>query len=356
VDYVLGKGFKVATDQTEFRASLSRKKTAKKIFEVIKPDVIVIHEPLVPSIGHTVISSIMSMKNSKRPVIIGQFHARREDLNLWLKTAEFAMKYFIRRPKLNRRTLFGLSSGYASTINSNLNGRIAVSEATRKFWKKLLPADYKVIYNGIDTSKLTFQGPKIESWMKDGQKIVFFAGRHDPRKGIDDLINAVNILIKSGDDSLKLIIAGKGKMTKNLQTMVNSLGLQSKVKFVGILPYPKLIQAYRTADLVVAPSTGGEGFNRTIIEARSCGTLVVCTDINGQNEAIGKDLSFFMAKPKNSRNLALKIKSILNLGRAKKQEILKRGTEEVKANFGWDTIAKEHLKYYKSLINPIVDR
>jgi glycosyltransferase involved in cell wall biosynthesis len=192
--------------------------------------------------------------------------------------------------------------------------------------------------------------------MKDGQKIVFFAGRHDPRKGIDDLINAVNILIKSGDDSLKLIIAGKGKMTKNLQTMVNSLGLQSKVKFVGILPYPKLIQAYRTADLVVAPSTGGEGFNRTIIEARSCGTLVVCTDINGQNEAIGKDLSFFMAKPKNSRNLALKIKSILNLGRAKKQEILKRGTEEVKANFGWDTIAKEHLKYYKSLINPIVDR
>jgi len=356
VDYVLGKGFRVATDQTEFRASLSRKKTANRILEAIGPDIIVIHEPFVPSIGHTIISSVMNMKTGKKPIIIGQFHARREDLNWSLKTMEFIMKYFIRRPKLNRRTFLGLSSGYASTINNNLDGRIAVSQATSRFWKKLLPADYRVIYNGIDTNKLSFQGSKIESWMKDGKKIVFFAGRHDPRKGIDDLINAMNILISEGDNNIKLKIAGKGKVTKSLQEMVGDLGLQKQIEFVGIMPYAKLIQAYRTADLVVAPSTGGEGFNRTIIEARSCGTLVVCTDINGQNEAIGKDLAPFMAMPGNPDDLAVKIKSILNLGRAKRQEILRRGIEEVKANFDWNNISGKHIKYYKSLIYPIVDK
>jgi phosphatidylinositol alpha-mannosyltransferase len=347
VDFVLGVGFKITTDQTEFRASLSRKKTAKTILEVIKPDIVVIHEPFVPSIGHTIISSL----GNPRPVIVGQFHARREELNWRLKLAEFIMKYFVRRPKLSRRTLLSLSTGYVSTINNNLNGRIAVSQATRKFWQKMLPADYKVIYNGIDTDKLTPDGPKINEWMKDGRKIVFFAGRHDPRKGIDDLINAINILVKDGDDSIKLKIAGRGKMTEDLMEMVDRLKLQKQVEFVGIMPYEKLIQAYRTADVVVAPSTGGEGFNRTIIEARACGTLVVCTDINGQNEAIGKDLSVFMARPGNPRDLALKIKSILNLGRAKRHEILRRGAEEVKVNFSWDNIAEEHIEYYKKLLD-----
>jgi len=347
VDFVLGVGFKVSTDQTEFRASLSRKKTAKTILEAIKPDIVVIHEPFVPSIGHTIISSL----GDPRPVIVGQFHARREELNWRLKLAEFIMKYFVRRPKLSRRTLLSLSTGYVSTINNNLDGRIAVSQATRKFWQKMLPADYKVIYNGIDTDKLTPDGAKINEWMKDGRKIVFFAGRHDPRKGIDDLINALNILIKNGDDSIKLKIAGRGKMTEDLTEMVNKLNLQKQIEFVGIMPYERLIQAYRTADVVVAPSTGGEGFNRTIIEARACGTLVVCTDIHGQNEAIGKDLSVFMAKPGNPRDLSLKIKSILNLGRAKRHEILKRGAEEVKVNFSWDKIAEEHIEYYKKLLN-----
>ena len=347
VNFVLGVGFKVSTDQTEFRASLSRKKTAKTILGVIKPDVIVIHEPFVPSIGHTVISSL----GNSRPIVVGQFHARREGLNWRLKLAEFIMKYFVRRPKLSRKTLLSLSSGYVSTINNNLDGRIAVSEATRKFWKKLLPADYKVIYNGIDTGKLTPDGAKINEWTTDGRKIVFFAGRHDQRKGIDDLINALNILVKGGDDRIKLKIAGKGKMTEDLVEIVNRLKLQKQIEFVGIMPYEKLIQAYRTADVVVAPSTGGEGFNRTIIEAKAYGTLVVCTDIDGQNEAIGKDLSVFMAEPNNPRSLALQIKSILNLGRAKKQEILRRGIEEVRANFSWDNIAKEHIEYYKSLIS-----
>ncbi|MDZ4209983.1 MAG: hypothetical protein U1C56_02280 [Candidatus Curtissbacteria bacterium] len=58
VDFVLGMGIKVTTDQTEFRASLSRKETAEKILEIVKPDIIVIHEPFVPSVGHTIISSL----------------------------------------------------------------------------------------------------------------------------------------------------------------------------------------------------------------------------------------------------------------------------------------------------------
>jgi len=344
VDFVLGIDFKVATDQTEFRASFSRKETARKILEIVKPDIIVIHEPFVPSIGHTIISSLASTRNSN-PIIVGQFHANREDLNWPLKAAEFIVRH----------------SSYLSTINNNLNGKIAVSQATKRFWQKKLPANYKVIYNGIDTDRLSPHGSRIESWRKSpassrsaglrGARIILFAGRHDRRKGIDDLVNAFGVLVKSGIDDIKLKITGKGEMTKSLQKKVMELELQKLVEFVGVLPYSKLIKAYRSADLVVAPSAGGEGFNRTIIEARSCGTLVVCTDIEGHQEAIGKDLFPFMAKPKNPRSLAKQIMTVLNLPEAEKQGIRRRGRKDVKSNFSWDIIAKEHLNYYKSLLS-----
>ncbi len=351
IDFTLGRPFKISTDQTEFRASLSRKKTAKRILKTINPDVIVIHEPFVPSIGHTLISSIPKRKiGLARPIIIGQFHASRTDMSWGLKVIEFIGRHLVRRPKLNKKTVLSLSSGYASTINNNLDGRITVSEATRRFWEKKFSYEYKVIYNGIDTDELTHDGPKINSWIKDEKKIILFAGRHDQRKGISDLIEAFDLLIKSGVKDIGLKIAGKGEMTADLHKMVHALGLERFVEFVGVMPRSELVKAYRTADVVVAPSTGGEGFNRTIIEARSCGTLVVCTDIEGQDEAIGKDLSPFMARPQNPRDLAKQIMAVLNLPESKKQEISKRVTRDVKIKFDWENIAEEHINFYKSLL------
>lgn len=347
VDYILGVDFKIVTDQTGFRASLSRKQTAGKILQEVNPDIIIIHEPFMPSVGHTLISAIVEEKDGRRPVIVGQFHANREDLNWPLKAVEFVFRHLVRRPKLDGRRALGLSSGFVSTINNNLDGRIAVSKATKNFWQKKFPAEYEVIYNGIDIDELS---PLRQTADDKNTKTIFFAGRHDNRKGIGDLIKAINLLVESGTENIFLKVAGEGEMTGALQKMVEKLNLQKYIQFVGVLPREELIRAYRTADLVVAPSIGGEGFNRTIIEARSCGTLVVCTEIEGQNEAIGEGLAPFMAKPRNPRSLAKQIMRVLNLPEAKKQEIRKRGREEVKSRFDWAKIAREHLAYYQEMI------
>lgn len=346
VDFVLGMDFKIVTDQTGFRASLSRKITAKKILESINPDIIVIHEPFVPSIGHTIISSLIKIKDGKKPVIVGQFHANREDLNWPLKAVEFVFRHLVRRPTLYGK-MVGLSVGFASTINNNLDGRIAVSQATKSFWQKKFPAEYKIIHNGIDVGELSQD--KL-SRRKNLNSVIFFAGRHDNRKGIDDLIKAIKILVQSEINNIELKIAGKGEMTGILQKLVKDLKLQKYVKFIGVLSRKELIEAYGNADVVVAPSIGGEGFNRTIIEARSAGAPVVCTDIGGHREAIGKDLACFMAKPNNPRSLARQIMRVLSLDETEKLRITERGRREVKSLFDWDKIATEHMDYYKKMI------
>src|SRR5436305_2112362 len=122
-------------------------------------------------------------------------------------------------------------------------------------------------------------------------------------------------------------------MTPYLKQLAWDLGLTDEdVEFVGNLdrerdktPHTKytLEMAYRTADLAVFPSTGGEGFGRTVAEALSSGTLVVVTNINGYRTVVIKDGKQFakMIEPGNPYNLALQMDETLNMPQKQKEEL-----------------------------------
>ncbi len=350
--FTLGRSWAIHTGQTNFKAGFTLNKgLAHNILLTTKPDIVVMHEPTVPNSAHTLISAMPKREDGKPyPVLIGQFHARLDHLDRKSKAIMFAARHLARRFKLDQHKGLTLTAGYLNTIDGSLDGRIAVSDGTKRFCEQVYGGEYEVIYNGINTDELTPDGPKIEEW-SDGKKTILFAGRHDPRKGIDDLIKAFNLIIKSGRNDIKLKITGKGEMTDSLLAMVDQLGISHLVEFLGIIPRSELVKAYRSADLVVAPSIDGEGFNRTIAEGRSCGTLVVCTNIPGQDEAIGEDLFRFMAQPRNPDDLARQISKVLDLPDEEKQRISKEGRRAVVARFSWPVIARHHVLYYEQLLS-----
>lgn len=348
-DYNLGRPQRFSLNRTSFHASISfNKRLASKTIETIKPDLIIIHEPAVPNSAHTLISAIPREKNGRRIVpVIGQFHARTEALDVKTQVI-FRAFQAARRPEVRNGSL-RLTPGFVNTLKEAFSGRIAISQATADFWNKYFPGDYRVIYNGIDIDSLTSQGPKMDSW-QDGKKTILFAGRHDERKGIEYLLRAYLQLRRSGLDAIKLKLTGKGKLTEELTSLVKQERIPD-VEFLGVLSREDLIKAYRTASVFVAPSIGGEGFNRTIAEARSCGTLVVCSDIQGHREAIGDDLSPFMAKPADSRSLAEKINTVLNLEQNSANEIKAKTSKDAREKFNWAVIADENIRYYEEVLS-----
>lgn len=349
-DYNLGRPKKVSLNNTHFDASVSfNRRRANNLIRTIKPDLIVAHEPSVPNSVHTIITAIPEEKNGRKRVpVIGQFHARVEELDR--KTQLFADVLQIpRRPRFRNGLPVGFTPGLYNTIKNGLSGRIAISQATADFWNQHFPGEYKVIYNGIEVVNLTPQGPKMDSWQEDGRKTILFAGRHDERKGIEYLLRAYLNLRKSGADNIKLKLTGKGKLTGKLKSLVEREGILD-VEFLGVLTREDLIKAYRSTDVFVAPSIGGEGFNRTIAEARACGALVVCTDIEGHREAIGDDLSPFMAKPADAESLAEKIKMALNLPQESADEIKVKTSVDARERFAWERIAGENVKYYDEVL------
>lgn len=352
-DHTFGRTIKVNHDNTTIRMAVSfrGKGRAESLMRVIRPDIVVIHEPFAAPATHTMISGMPKRRDGKNvPAIIGHFHAQTEDLSGIARTAKVFIKA-LRRPQFSEFGVpIGFTPGYKATIVDAFDGRIAVSKATAKFWKGQIEGEFKVIYNGINTEEMSPNVPKIEAW-NDGKKTILAAARHDPRKGLEYGIKAVSLLVKVGRIDIKLRITGKGQDTGRLKALVKELGLEDFVEFLGILDRETLAMAYRTASVFISPATGGEGFGRTIAEALSCGTLVVASDINGYREVMQGKPFTRMIEPRNIPSLADGIGEMLDLPLEEKQKLQIEARQHVVDNFSLDKIADQTVAYYEERLS-----
>ncbi len=267
----------------------------------------------------------------------------------------------VAKDHLTRKTKFGIhvvkALGYHTAIMEKFDRTLAVSQATVDSWSKFWPVDYDIIPNGINTDELTLDGPIIEKWKKYGNKTILFVGRHDRRKGIEDLLLAYNFLRRSGREDVQLKIAGDGYMTEELLKMVENLNIPD-VEFLGKLPRDDaskevdLVRAYRTADVFVGPSRDGEAFNRTNAEALSCGTMVVTTDIAGHRSGFEEAKGgVVFVKPKDPENLAKGIAEVLDLSEEDRKNLGRQGREYIVNNYFWPIVINKLVKIYQEIIS-----
>ncbi len=355
-DYNLGRTVAIEAIGTKLEAGVSFDKSrGRNILAQVKPDIIIAQQPgMPPNSGHTFISAIPKNEAGRRLIpVIGQFHAGEPFGGLDLKTKVFSeLAKTVRRPRFRHGLPVGFTDTYVGTIEKAMDGRIAISKGTRDYWNEISPGDYEVIYNGIDIEAFTPEGPRFEEW-EDGKKtILFAAGRHDKRKGLEYLVRAFIKLVREGKSDIKLKITGEGTETKKIKELIAREG-NFDIEFLEILPKEDLAKAYRSADLFVSPSIGGEGFTRTIAEARASGAFVLCTNILGQREAIGTDFKPFIADPRDKDDLANKIKEILDLPEEKSRELRIRSVEEVRREFAWLVIARKNVSYYDEVLSRV---
>lgn len=337
--------------QTHYRYSLPFNKNEATLLMLAKqPDIVFMEEPLQGFFGHSVMSGMPSYENGKSiPLTIGRFHMHTEQqmaLQLYFKIVNS-----LRRPSLNKHKIPNgkFTPGVLNTVIKRLDSRVAVSEITAEDWRRFYPERYDVIYNGIDTEVFNPNGPKITRWLKDGKQIIFFAGRHDRRKGIKYLIEAYSRL-RPGYPNTKLIIAGDGIERDNLIRMVRERNIPD-VEFPGILSDKELVMAYRTASVFSSLATGKEALGLTNLEAMACGVIPVSTDIDGYREVLADAPLSFMVKPGNSTDAANKLSEALNLSEEKR---IRKGRENalyVKKKFGLPVVIQKLALLIENLLS-----
>jgi len=316
------------------------------VLENISPHIAHIQEPfpgIYPTGTPGVINGLPKTEDGEVvPGLVAHVHVTKE--------------HFTRKTKSGIHVVKAL--GYHTAIMRKFDRTLAVSQATVDTWSEFWPVDYDIVPNGINTDELTPDGPIIGEWRKDGKKTIFFTGRHDRRKGIEDLLLAYHALRLSGRNDIQLKIGGgQGYMTDELKIMVKKLNIPD-VEFLGKLPREKLVMAYRTADVFVGPSRDGEAFNRTDAEALSCGTMVVTTDISGHRSGFGEAKGgVVFVKPKDPDDLAKGIATVLDLSPEDRNGLGRQGRQHIVNNYSWSIVIDKLVRnVYQEVIASKKDR
>jgi glycosyltransferase involved in cell wall biosynthesis len=183
-----------------------------------------------------------------------------------------------------------------------------------------------------------------------GKKVVVFAGKLTPYKGVKYLIYAAK-KIKG-----EIIILGDGSERKNLEEIVAKEQIKN-VRFLGHLGNDTnfLVKFYSRADVFVAPSVWDEPLGLVILEAMACETPVVVTRKGGIPLALKDGKNGLFIRPRNANDIAEKVNYLLD-NDEKRFKMGQKAREIAVEKFSWKIIAQRFIdKYERFATYPKVD-
>ncbi|WP_129339791.1 glycosyltransferase family 4 protein [Cellulomonas endophytica] len=133
-----------------------------------------------------------------------------------------------------------------------------------------------------------------------------FLGRLVERKGARELVAAVAHLHRHGlaRRPWTLEIAGRGPLEPELRRTLEAAGLRGRVTLPGFVSEEDKPALLAGADLVVLPSTGGESFGVSVVEALACCRGVVLAGDNPGYRATMTGLEAQLVDPLDAPALA----------------------------------------------------
>lgn len=231
------------------------------------------------------------------------------------------------------------------TVNSTFT-----KESINRIDENLSDSKIEVIPMGADTEIFKPIGDKLDSFHNN--KIIFSIGRLVEKKGFEYLIKAMPLVIRE-IPTTKLIIGGTGPEESKLKNLVNILGLERDVIFIGYIKTCDLPKYYRTADVFVLPSVktkegDTEGLGIVLLEAMACGTPVIGSNIGGITDIIEDGKNGLLIESKNPKDIAEKIIKIIS-GESLITSFSENGLKTIKERFLWEVIINKFIDIYKGL-------
>lgn len=268
-------------------------------------DVVHIHEPLVPG------PALTALVFCDGP-LVGTFH----------RAGEIAWYRAVRRP--------------ARWALSRLALRCAVSDLAVATARHAFGGSYELVWNGVDVASAKAAPP----WPSEGRTVLFL-GRHEPRKGLGVLVEAV---VRSGLDA-SIWVVGEGPQTEELRE--KTLG-DPRFYWLGTVSEEEKFRRLKSADVMVAPSLHGESFGVVLLEGMAAGTAVVASDIPGYRAVARPGRDALLVPPGDPDALSAALDKALAGG----LDIvaMRESAKERAAERSLDALAARYLELYDSLL------
>jgi len=268
-------------------------------------DVVHVHEPLVPG------PSLTALLVKMAPVV-ATFHSAGESA---------AYRTFSRQLKW---------------VASRIDIRVAVSKDAVELAQRYIGGDYEILFNGIEL------GDYSSSSTTPRENAIFFIGRHEERKGLSILLEAVSKL----PPDVRVWIASDGPQTAELKTRFAS---DSRIEWLGRISDSEKISRMSRASVFCAPSLHGESFGVVLLEAMAAGTPVVASNLDGYRNVATDDETALLVETGNVAGLASALARVLVVPRLAAR-LTANGREHAQ-RFSMDALADRYIEMYERALH-----
>jgi phosphatidylinositol alpha-mannosyltransferase len=268
-------------------------------------DVVHVHEPLVPG------PSLTALLVKMAPVV-ATFHSAGESA---------AYRTFSRQLKW---------------VASRIDIRVAVSKDAVELAQRYIGGDYEILFNGIEL------GDYSSSSTTPRENAIFFIGRHEERKGLSILLEAVSKL----PPDVRVWIASDGPQTAELKTRFAS---DSRIEWLGRISDSEKISRMSRASVFCAPSLHGESFGVVLLEAMAAGTPVVASNLDGYRNVATDDETALLVETGNVAGLASALARVLVDPRLAAR-LTANGREHAQ-RFSMDALADRYIEMYERALH-----
>ena len=160
---------------------------------------------------------------------------------------------------------------------NHLAVRIAVSEAAAWTGRRFYGGEYRIIPNGVVLPEDGVPAPRVRT---PGAPLeIAFVGQAVERKGLPVLLRAFEALREHVPARLTIVGASEPEVAPLLVE-------RDGVTVLGRVSDDEKRAALEGADVLAAPSLGGESFGMVLTEAFAAGTPVVASDIAGYRDVV----------------------------------------------------------------------
>jgi phosphatidylinositol alpha-mannosyltransferase len=267
-------------------------------------DVVHLHEPFCP--GPTLTSVLFT----DRP-LVGTFH------------------------RSGASTAYAVLGPVARRLVTRLQVRFAVSPEARATAADALGGEYELVFNGIEVDHYA----KATPTPTDGPTI-FFVGRHEERKGLGVLLQAMALL----PADVRLWVAGAGPQTDALKERTRA---DTRIEWLGRVSEEEKASRIKGADIFCAPSLHGESFGIVLLEGMAAQTPIVASDLPGYRNVARPDVDALLVPPGDADALAAALRRLL--GEPTLAGALVRSGECRANELSMDRLAERYVTYYEAI-------
>ena len=304
-----------------------------KQIENDKPDII-------HTIGLRSYQSIVAWRTSKKlkiPLVVSDqggltTHPFFNESGLILKILYRIQNFFIKRI-ISNATVVSAANEYEKEIFRNLNKKSKI----------------EIIRNGVNLETLVSKKNFKEKYGINS-RFILFVGRFSKSKGIENLINALNMIKHEGLFSdVRLVIMGVDfGYEQKMEEMIRKFDLSEKIMVIKNPPRDDVISAYGESEFLILPSQW-ELSPLVPLESFAFKKPVISTKSHGIPFTVQDDKNGILVEPENPSELASAIKKLL-LDEGLRNRLGLSGYNFVHEECNCISMAKNSLNLYEQIL------